>query len=148
MKTEMFTEESPQRHRAAAVIVRDNAVLMVRERGSNPATGRHDGQEYWTLPGGGIDPGESLEDAVRREVAEETGLKPLAAKYLYDFPYPSGRTSCFVVEVAPGEPMLGVDPELECDCPRMVGLDWIPLPEVEGDTGAYPIPTLIMASDF
>lgn len=32
--------------------------------------GRHSG---WTLPGGGIDPGEAPEDAVVREVYEETG---------------------------------------------------------------------------
>ncbi|GAA2958752.1 MULTISPECIES: NUDIX domain-containing protein [Streptomyces] len=35
--------------------------------------GRHDGQEYWTLPGGGTEPGQSPEDAVIREVAEGTG---------------------------------------------------------------------------
>lgn len=81
----------------AAAIVRDGAVLMVRERGKS-ATGRHDGQEYWTLPGGGVDPGESLESAVCREVEEETGLTARRVRYLYDFPYPSGRTACFAVD--------------------------------------------------
>lgn len=58
------------RKRAAAVIIRDGHLLMIRERGLGP-TGRHDGQEYWTLPGGGIQPGETPERAVIREAAEE-----------------------------------------------------------------------------
>jgi 8-oxo-dGTP diphosphatase len=42
---------------------------MVRQRGTG-SSGRHDGQEHWTLPGGGIQPGETPEQAVMREVAE------------------------------------------------------------------------------
>ncbi|MFD3803653.1 NUDIX domain-containing protein [Streptomyces sp. NPDC058619] len=114
------------RRRVAAVIVRDGCVLMVRERGEGPAS-RHDGPEYWTLPGGGLEDGEDPLDAVRREVAEETGLRAVSVRYAYEAPYPSGRTACFRVEVAPGEPVLGVDPDPECDCPRMVGLIWVPL---------------------
>jgi 8-oxo-dGTP pyrophosphatase MutT (NUDIX family) len=30
---------------------------------------------WWVAPGGGLEPGESFEDAARREVFEETGLK-------------------------------------------------------------------------
>ncbi|MDG4760478.1 NUDIX hydrolase [Micromonospora sp. WMMD710] len=140
-----MTAEMTLRRRAAAVIVRGNRVLMVRERGRGPS-GRHDGQEYWTLPGGGIAAGETAEDAVRREVVEEVGLRPLAVRYLLDVPYPSGLTSCFAVQVADGEPSLGKD-TLSCDCPVMVGMDWVPLPQLHTETPGLPIPTMIVVWD-
>ena len=75
-----MTGSMTSRKRAAAVIIRDGRLLMVRQRGTG-LSGRHDGQEYWTLArtltGGGIQPGETPEQAVMREVAEETGLEPL-----------------------------------------------------------------------
>ncbi|NUP48161.1 MAG: NUDIX hydrolase [Catenulispora sp.] len=131
------------RRRAAAVIIRDGRVLMVRERGTG-ATGRHDGQEYWTLPGGGIEPGETPEQTVMREVAEEVGLVTLSVRYLYDAPYPSGWTACYAAEVEQGEPRLGVDDDLTCDCPRMVGLDWVALPQISSATSPLVVPTLLM----
>ena len=39
------------------------------ERGGAPLKG------YWSLPGGLVETGESLDEAVRREVLEETGLR-------------------------------------------------------------------------
>lgn len=47
--------------------VQDGKVLLVRE----PA---RDGVHKWDLPGGGLDFGEDVETALRREAAEETGL--------------------------------------------------------------------------
>jgi 8-oxo-dGTP diphosphatase len=53
---------------ASAAIVRDGRVLIVR-RARNPASG------VYTLPGGAVEAGETLVEAVTREVREETGLE-------------------------------------------------------------------------
>ncbi len=50
-----------------AVVVEQGRVLLV-QRGTEPAKGK------WSIPGGLIDVGESLGEAVAREVLEETGL--------------------------------------------------------------------------
>lgn len=50
-----------------AILFSGSAVLLV-ERGREPLKG------YWSLPGGVVEAGETLAAAVRREVAEETGL--------------------------------------------------------------------------
>lgn len=42
--------------------------MLLVERGKAPLKG------YWSLPGGAVETGEGLEDGIRREVREETGL--------------------------------------------------------------------------
>jgi ADP-ribose pyrophosphatase YjhB (NUDIX family) len=51
----------------SAAILREGRVLLVR-RGRAPALG------LFTLPGGGVEAGETLAEAVVREVREETGM--------------------------------------------------------------------------
>ena len=51
----------------AVVLDAEQRVLLVR-RGQEPLLGE------WSLPGGALELGERLEEGVRREVSEETGL--------------------------------------------------------------------------
>ena len=50
-----------------AIILREGKILL-EQRGNEPARGQ------WTIPGGVVEVGESLEAAVLRETLEETGL--------------------------------------------------------------------------
>ncbi|GGY04506.1 hypothetical protein [Streptomyces hiroshimensis] len=73
-------------------------------------------------------------------------MQPLSAEFLYEVPYPSGWTACYSVRVAEGEPRLGVDGDLDCGCPRMTGLAWVPLPQTASAAAPLMVPTLLMAT--
>ncbi len=56
---------------AARVILIDDGERVLFCRGVEPGSGT----VFWVMPGGGLDAGETFEDAARREVLEETGLE-------------------------------------------------------------------------
>jgi mutator protein MutT len=58
-----------------AVALLDSALLLVR-RGRGPAAGE------WSVPGGRVEPGETVHMAVVREVLEETGLEVVVDRFL------------------------------------------------------------------
>ena len=58
-----------------AVALRDGELLLVR-RGRGPAAGE------WSVPGGRVQVGEELHEAVVREVAEETGIEVVVERFL------------------------------------------------------------------
>ncbi len=65
----MTIESSPgPRVGCGAAIVRGGRLLLIR-RARPPEAG------CWSLPGGKVDPWEPVEDAVRREIAEELGVR-------------------------------------------------------------------------
>jgi 8-oxo-dGTP pyrophosphatase MutT (NUDIX family) len=68
-------EADQLRKRASAVIIRDGKILLIRRVRSD--------KEYFVFPGGGVDEGESVEEAVAREVKEELCLDVKKYKFLF-----------------------------------------------------------------
>lgn len=124
-------------------MTRSDGQLLICERWKNPGA--------WQFPQGGVDAGESFEEALFREVREEVGLKPkhyevISAKEGYRYLYPeevrakkARKHGChgqeqvyFLCRLRKGAPEVDVDqdpPEFEnfrwID-PKDFNLKWLP----------------------
>jgi len=104
---------------ASAVIVADGAILLV-QRGHEPQLGR------WSVPGGRVEPGETLAEAAAREAYEETGLEVRIGAELWDLTITDGDRTYevhdFAATVTGGSLRAGDD---------AADVRWIPLDELD-----------------
>lgn len=89
-----------------AVIVRDNKILLIK-RGAEPF------KDFWALPGGYVEWDETVEETVKREVAEETGLVVKSLEMIGVYSNPDRHPKqcidvAFAVEGLPAEEAEGI----------------------------------------
>ena len=112
--------------RVCAAVLVDDHILMVKHR--------HDGQEYWTLPGGHVGTAERHDQAVVRELQEETGLRGVVVRLLFRHRISTGQSACYLVEVAdPHVAALGHDPELPASEQWLADVQWFPISDKAED---------------
>ncbi len=101
-----------------AAIVRDGRILLVK-RVRPPEAGA------WSLPGGKVDFLERVEDAIRREISEETGLSIRLVRPLRLVEMLGQDGQHWVSPVWLAEPESGEAENREPD--KIAGMDWFPL---------------------
>ena len=108
----------------AAVIIEDGR-LFATQRGYG------DFKDYWEFPGGKIEPGETPEEALRREIREELDttveVGALLTTVEYDYPQFHLILHCFRCRVAEGSLTLKEhEAALWIELTRLRELDWLP----------------------
>lgn len=120
----MTSLPQPKRQRAAVIILAADQVLLIHRY--------NHGREYYIVPGGGVEPGETLEQAAWREIKEETGLEIELDRKLWDTMNQGHPETYFLATRFSGKLGLG-GPELtEQSAENIFQLEWVRLSEVTG----------------
>lgn len=93
---------------ASAVVTNAEGQVLLVLRSREPEAG------CWTVPGGRVEPGESLEAAAARETLEETGLRVAVEREVWSLDLPNGTDEVyeihdFLAHVVDGDLVAGDD---------------------------------------
>jgi 8-oxo-dGTP diphosphatase len=110
-----------------AIVTDADRVLMIRRRVA-------EGELSWAFPGGGVEPGESVEEAAVREAKEETGLTVEAVQMLGQRVHPQTHRPVAYVACR----LLGGTASVE-DADELAEVEWV---------GLTDIPRLVPAGIF
>ncbi len=137
-------------YRYQGAILRDHHILLIRHQEHKS------GHDYWLVPGGGIDPGETEEQCVMREMREETNLVVRVERLLFEEqwqedggPYRGART--YLCTPLSGSPKPGYEPEPEAaSYYAIVEVRWVDLRDeaswgskITNDPFTYPFLTKV-----
>ena len=113
--------------RATAVIIKDGLILLIHRF--------RNGVEFFVLPGGGVEEGESIEEAVIREVKEETNFDAKINKkiweYLNEYNGSQKMHYFYLITNFSGDMKLGGEEAKENSAENSYALEWHKLDDIE-----------------
>ena len=113
--------------RAQCIVHRKNQLLMAKHR--------QNGEEWWCLPGGGIEEGETPAEAAIRELKEECCVDGIIVRETGVWYSQQDKAHTFLVDIGIQEPRIGNDPEYKQQV--LVDLKWLKLSEISEQDRAF-----------
>ena len=99
---------------------------------------RVNGDEWWCLPGGGVEAQETAAEAALRELKEECCVVGNILCQTSAYTDGSGNnTVTFLIEIHNQEPRMGTDPEFSGEDQILVDVSWLTLDEIPERDRAY-----------
>ncbi|MEJ8801903.1 NUDIX domain-containing protein [Pontibacter sp. H249] len=122
------------RVRVCGICITDHKLLLAKHEhtiGNNA---------FWAPPGGGLLYGETMQDCLKREMLEETGLTVEVNRFLFVNEFLQAPLHAieffFEVKITDGNLMTGSDPEVEQEQQLIKNVQWLSIKEIL----AIPIP--------
>jgi len=113
-------------------IIKDDKLLLIH-RFKN-------GDEYWVIPGGGVEDEENLNEALIREVKEETSLDLVSSTLIGNFNESDHEHYFYKCNLSEGEPSLGGPEKENATVDNVYILEWIPVATVKILSNLFPDP--------
>ncbi len=111
------------RNRAAAIIIQNGTLLVIHRL--------KPGQDYYILPGGGVELDESFQEACIREVKEETGLDVLHLQLVHRYYSKVGEEQYFLTRIPALEPVLGGSEARRQSPSNVYEFEWVNVEQLE-----------------
>jgi ADP-ribose pyrophosphatase YjhB (NUDIX family) len=121
----------------SVVVVSDHKILLVRHRKGN--------RQYWVLPGGRLEYGETFQECGVRELKEETGLDVAIEGFIFLSEAIAPDRSRHIVNIYLKARVVGGMMKLGNE-PVLAGVDFLPLDELNRITLFPPIGQAILDS--
>ncbi|HJR79280.1 MAG TPA: NUDIX domain-containing protein [Anaerolineales bacterium] len=125
------------RIRAGIILIQDNKVALIERHRA--------GLHYFVFPGGGVEEGESLEQAAIRETMEELGIEVVVKRKVAEIHLgPKSRQVYFLVEQTSGSFGTGNGAEFTHSSPDDPGSGvyvpiWMPIEELSRQEKVFPV---------
>src|SRR3990167_8267724 len=116
--------------RAVAVITRDGKILLMHRI--------KNGREYFVFPGGGVEEGEVVENAIVREIKEEFGIDIKIEKLLFQIENQGREEFYFLVKEFTGIPEIGGEEKERMSEINQYHPVWKNLSEIKTLVNLYP----------